>query len=82
MFKKITFEKKLGIDSTDKKWRGLKICTVSFFMAFFGFVLVFLSLREIGYWVLVVGVLVGFIGMAIHFREMFWTSKILERMKD
>ena len=71
MLEKITFEKKLGIDSNDKKWRGLKIMTVSFLVALGGGIVAFIGLGKLGYWVVVSGVLGGFIGMAMHFYAMF-----------
>ena len=71
MLEKITFEKNLGIDSSHKKWRGLKIMTVSFLVALSGGVLAFLGLGKIGYWVVVVGVLGGFVGITMHFYAMF-----------
>lgn len=36
MFEKFTFEKKLGIDSNEKKYGGLKVGTVSLLIAFAG----------------------------------------------
>jgi hypothetical protein len=71
MFEKITFEKKLGIDSSEKKYLGLKIATVSFLVALSGGLIAFLGLGKIGYWVVVVGVLGGFIGIFLHFLAMF-----------
>lgn len=71
MLEKITFEKKLGIDSKDKKWRGLKIMTVSFLVAAAGAILTVLGLGKLGYWVVVVGVLGGFVGIGVHFYAMF-----------
>ena len=67
----IAIEKKLGIDSSDKKWRGLKLMTVSFLVALGGGILAFIGLGKLGYWVVVAGVLGGFIGMAMHFYAMF-----------
>jgi len=59
MFEKITFEKKLSIDSSENKYIGLKIATVSFLVALSGGLIAFLGLGKVGYWVVVVGVLGG-----------------------
>ena len=71
MLEKFTFEKKLGIDSSEKKWIGLKIATVSGFVAFSGGFAAFLGLGIIAYWIVVVGVLGGFVGLFLHFLAMF-----------
>ena len=71
MLEIITFEKKLGIDSSHKKWRGLKIMTVSFLVACTGAILTLLGLGKVGYWVVVLGVLGGFVGIVLHFYAMF-----------
>lgn len=71
MLEEITFEKKLGIDSSEKKWVGLKIMTVSFLVAICGGLIAFLGLGKLGYWVVVVGVLGGFVGISLHFLAMF-----------
>ena len=71
MLEKFTFEKKLGIDSSEKKYIGLKIATVSFLVAFTGMLIVSLGSREPGYWVVVVGISGGFVGMFFHFLAMF-----------
>ena len=71
MLEKITFEKKLGIDSSDKKWRGLKIMTVAFLVAAAGALLAFIGWGKVGYWVVIVGVLCAFIGIVLHFGAMF-----------
>ena len=71
MLEKITFEKKLGIDSSEKKYIGLKVATVSFLVAFTGGLTAFLGLGKIGYWVVVVGVLGGFVGIILHLLAMF-----------
>jgi hypothetical protein len=71
MFEKFTFEKKLGIDSREKKWVGLKIATVSGLVALSGGLVAFLGLGKIGYWIVVVGVLGGFVGLSLHFLAMF-----------
>jgi hypothetical protein len=51
MLKKITFEKKLGIDSREPKWRGLKIATVSALVAFSGGALAFAGFGRVGVFV-------------------------------
>lgn len=71
MFEKFTFEKKLGIDSSENKWRGLKVMTASFLLAMFGALLVFLGAIETGRVVVVAGITGGFVGMAMHFVSMF-----------
>ena len=71
MLEKFTFEKKLGIDSSEKKWIGLKIATVSGLVAFSGVFAAFLGLGIIAYWIVVVGVLGGFVGLFLHFLAMF-----------
>lgn len=70
MLEKITFEKKLGIDSSEKKWRGLKVMTVSFLVAMFGALLAFLGVYEVGRLVVITGITGGFVGMAMHFAAM------------
>ena len=71
MFEKITFEKKLGIDSSEKKYIGMKIGTVSFLVALLGGLVAFLGLGKVGYWIVVLGVVGGFVGMFLHFLAMF-----------
>jgi hypothetical protein len=71
MFEKFTFEKKLGIDSSQKKYIGLKIATVSFLVALSGALVAFLGLGKIGYWIVVVGILGGFVGIFLHFLAVF-----------
>jgi len=71
MFDKFTFEKKLGIDSSERKWVGLKIGTVSGLVAFSGGLVAFLGLGKIGYWIVVAGLLGGLVGMFLHFLSMF-----------
>ena len=71
MLEKFTFEKKLGIDSSEKKWIGLKIATVSGLVAFSGGFAAFLGLGIIAYWIVVVGVLGGFVGLLLLFLAMF-----------
>ncbi len=71
MFDKFTFEKKLGIDSSEKKWIGLKVMTVSFLVAMFGGLIAFIGLGMLGYWIVVIGVLGGFVGISLHFISMF-----------
>jgi len=71
MLEKLTFEKKLGIDSSEKKWRGLKVMTVFFLLAMLGALLVFLGLVEVGRVVVFCGIAGGFVGMAMHFAALF-----------
>ena len=71
MFEKITFEKNLGIDSSEKKWLGMKMATVSFLVALSGGLVAFSGLGKIGYWMVVVGVSGGCIGIFLHFLAMF-----------
>ena len=71
MFEKFTFEKKLGIDSSEKKYIGLKVMTVSGLVAFAGAIVAFLGLGKVGYWIVVVGVLGAFVGISLHFLAMF-----------
>jgi len=71
MLNKISFEKKLGIDSSDKKWRGMKVFTVSFLVCATGALLAFFGLGKIGYWVVVCGFFGCAIGMIMHFNAMF-----------
>ena len=71
MLEKFTFEKKLGIDSSEKKWIGLKIATVSGLVAFSGGFAAFLGLGIFAYWIVVVGVLGGFVGLFLLFLAMF-----------
>jgi len=71
MFEKFTFEKKLGIDSSEKKYIGLKVATISFLVALSGILVAFLGLVKHGYWIVVIGVLGGFVGMFLHFLSLF-----------
>ena len=71
MLEKFTFEKKLGVDSSEKKWIGLKIMTVSFLVAMLGALFAVLGLGKVGYWVVVFGVLGGGVGIFLHFLAMF-----------
>jgi hypothetical protein len=71
MLEKFTFEKKLGVDSSEKKWIGLKIMTVSFLVAMLGALIAVLGLGKVGYWVVVFGVLGGVVGIFLHFLAMF-----------
>jgi len=71
MFEKFTFEKKLGTDSSVKKWIGLKIATVSGLVAFTGAIVAFLGLGKVAYWIVVGGVVGGFVGVFLHFLAMF-----------
>ena len=63
----MSFEKKLGIDSSKKRWLGLKIATISGLAAFLGAFVVWLGAVEFGRVILVLGIIGGFAGMAIHF---------------
>jgi hypothetical protein len=61
------FEKKLGIDSSKKRWIGLKIGTVSGLAAFFGAFAMWLGAVELGRAIVVIGIAGGFIGIAFTF---------------
>jgi hypothetical protein len=63
----MSFEKKLGIDSSKKRWLGLKIATISFLICAFGAVIAWLGRIEIGRVVIILGMIGGFAGMAVHF---------------
>lgn len=71
MLEKFTFEKKLGIDSSDKKWRGSKVMTVSFLLVLFGALLFFFGFVEIGRLVVISGIAGSFFGAALHLAAMF-----------
>lgn len=66
MFKRLTFEKKLGIDSREPKWRGLKVVAVSGLVAFLGGGIAAVGLGGVGYWIVLLGFAGGVIGMAMH----------------
>ena len=70
MLEKITFEKKLGIDSSERKWIGLKVATASGIIALFGALVAWAGLGKLGYWVVVAGVLGGGVGIILHFFAM------------
>ena len=71
MFEKFTFEKKLGIDSSEKKYIGLKVATVSGLVAFSGGLIAFIGPGKVGYWIVVAGVVGGIVGLFQHFLAMF-----------
>jgi len=67
VLEKITFEKKLGIDSSEKKYQGLKISTVSFFVVLAGALFSLTEFKVIKNILLFAGA-AGFIsGMVRHF---------------
>ena len=70
MLEKFTFEKKLGIDSSEKKWIGLKIGTVSGIIAFCGALVAWVGLGKLGYWIVAAGILGGVVGLILHFYAM------------
>jgi len=70
MFGKITFEKKLGIDSDDKKYCGLKVGTVSLLVSFAGFLCVVWGAVTFGRILVVLSFFGVCIGMGIHFYAM------------
>ena len=62
----MTFEKHLGIDSSNNKWLGLKLSTISVLIAFVGGLISFLEFDQLGYWALVLGVIGTIIGLLLH----------------
>ena len=56
------------------KYRGLKIGFVGFCVAMLGWLVAVFIAGAIGYWLVVCGVLVGFIGMIVHVVLMFAPS--------
>ncbi|WP_147275222.1 hypothetical protein [Thioalbus denitrificans] len=79
MFKKFTFEKKLGVDSREPKWRGLKIVTVSGLLAFLGGAFAAVGFGGLGYWLVLLGVAGVGIGMIMHFFAL--VTEILQRKR-
>ena len=67
MLKNITFEKKLGINSNEKVWLGLKIVTISILITFTGAFFIALDIVAFGKALVIIGLIGGFIGMATHF---------------
>lgn len=70
MFENFTFEKKLGIDSSEKKYHGLKIGTLSLLIAFVGVLCVALGAVSFGRFLIVVSFLGMCVGMIMHFYAM------------
>lgn len=70
MFENFTFEKKLGIDSSEKKYYGLKVCTLSLLVAFVGILCVVLGAVSLGRILIVVSFLGMCVGMVVHFSAM------------
>jgi hypothetical protein len=57
------------------RYRGLKIMTYGMFVALIGWLAgVFISL-SVGYWIAVLGIVVGFVGLIIHFATMLRATK-------
>ncbi len=79
MLKKLTFEKKLGIDSREPKWRGLKVVTVSGLVAFLGGGIAVAGFGSLGYWFVLLGFAGGVIGMAMHLYAL--VGEVLRRKK-
>ena len=75
MSEKFTFEKKLGIDSSEKKYQGLKVITIAFLVAMSGALIAFLGAIDFGRAVIIVGTLGGFVGMLMHFTAMLRQEK-------
>jgi hypothetical protein len=75
MLEKITFEKKLGIDSREKKYIGLKIGTISVLVGAAGGLVSILGLQNIGFWIVVIGVLGCGVGFVLHLVAMVSSSK-------
>ena len=71
MLDRVTLEKKLGIDSSQKKYQGLIIVTISFFVVFMGIILFMLGLGFVGRIFIFLGFTGSFIGIIRHFWIMF-----------
>jgi len=70
MFENFTFEKKLGIDSSERKYYGLKVGTLSLLVAFVGVLCVVLGAVSLGRILIVVSFLGMCVGMVVHFCAM------------
>ena len=71
MLEKITFEKKLGIDSREPKYRGLKVITVSFLFALVGFLLFLTGFETIGRLVIYISFIGVLGGLIFHIFLLF-----------
>ena len=67
MLKNITFEKKLGINSKEKVWLGLKIATISGLIAFSGAFFVAFEIVFFGKMLVILGLVGAFVGIVTHF---------------
>ena len=63
---KITFEKRLGIDSKQRRWLGLKIIIISFLVALAGGLIVLLGVRDIGRLIVILAFFSIFIGSLLY----------------
>ena len=69
MFKKFTFEKKLGIDSTKKEFKGIKISTLSFLVALAGILISLYVLEPLGTFIFYIGGLGVVVGIIMTISE-------------
>jgi len=71
MFEKITFEKKLGIDSSERKYIGMKVGVISILVMLFGNLIAFLGFIRIGDGITVIGIVGGAVALVLHFLGMY-----------
>ena len=71
MFNKLIFERKLGINSSEGKWVGLKIAFVSFVIVVSGFVFSIFIQDDIGRWISKIGIGGFFTGGLLHLFILF-----------
>jgi len=61
MFNKFTFEKKLGIDSTKEKYKGIKISVVSLLVGVMGAIITLYLSKPLGMFIFYL----GFVGVCV-----------------
>jgi len=61
MFNKFTFEKKLGIDSTKEKYKGIKISVISLLAGIVGAIIALYISKPLGAFIFYV----GFVGVCV-----------------
>ena len=71
MFKKITFEKRLGIDSSERKYIGMKVGVVSILVMLLGNLIAYSGYIGIGDGITLIGILGGTIALVLHVLLMY-----------
>ncbi len=66
-----------GIPHSDRRFRGLKVAVIGFFLTLGGLLIFISGFKQLGTLIIYCGITVGFIGLATHIITMF-----RERKKD